>query len=766
MRWKRFRNIILLVFAGFFIAAIQWIAVRGSSAAVINVPDDYLTIQEAMYAAISGDTIRVAAGTYNEDIIMASGVVLQGDGADSTVIIGSGNKHVVEGANDSKIDGFTIHNPGTANAVVHGNKANNFIVSNNIITSDAYYASIYLKGCSAIFEFNNISNSGGGSGFICTRDSSYDKDSSIIRNNNISNCLHGIRLDYANTEIDNNTISDNEEVGIWIKYSSSSSIHDNIISRNNYFGIWCNSSPIITNNTIFDNYPCGIIVNGSCSPQIEKNIIYSHIYSGIHSQYDASPLVKHNLIFCHGHGGIIIDTSSPTIINNTISYNIDLGDPDNQGVQGGNGIYSFNGSSPTIKNNIITNNISHGIFNIGGGTPTVSYNDLWENFLGNYFNVSPGTDDISQDPLFENVFDLLDVTTENGTANTIEVSDSTIYSIGDNIEYNNDGVIREITGISGTTITFIPALASNSIRNKFVYIWGVKTDPTESFHLLSGSPCIDAGDPDILDCDGSRSDMGAFARVAPPSADFNATPTEGYRPLAVTFTDLSTGCVDNWSWDFGDGETSAEQNPEHTFNSTGYFTVSLTITGAGGSDVETKLDYIHVNESTPPTADFKGTPATGNKPLATQFTDLSNGTIDSWSWNFGDGKISAEQNPKHIYYATGSFTVSLTVTGPLGADREKKVGYIKVSSPGEDKGCFIATAAFGTSMVEEIQTLREFRDNYLSINKIGKALISLYYKHSPIIADFIRDKEPLKSIVRAGIKSFIMFIRLFNLLDS
>ena len=81
-----------------------------------------------------------------------------------------------------------------------------------------------------------------------------------------------------------------------------------------------------------------------------------------------------------------------------------------------------------------------------------------------------------------------------------------------------------------------------------------------------------------------------------PIAQFTADKTEGSCPLTVQFIDQSTGEITSWFWDFGDGETSTEQNPSHTYNSTGYFTVSLTVTGSGGSDTETKENYIHVTE--------------------------------------------------------------------------------------------------------------------------------------------------------------------------
>jgi PKD repeat protein len=68
----------------------------------------------------------------------------------------------------------------------------------------------------------------------------------------------------------------------------------------------------------------------------------------------------------------------------------------------------------------------------------------------------------------------------------------------------------------------------------------------------------------------------------------------------VKFADTSTGDISSWLWDFGDGTTSTERNPIHTytFKDTGDFTVSLTVTGLEGTDTETKKNYIRL--TTPP----------------------------------------------------------------------------------------------------------------------------------------------------------------------
>ncbi len=74
-------------------------------------------------------------------------------------------------------------------------------------------------------------------------------------------------------------------------------------------------------------------------------------------------------------------------------------------------------------------------------------------------------------------------------------------------------------------------------------------------------------------------------------------------------------------------------------------------------------------------------------------------------------------------------------------------------------GCFIATAAYGTAMAEEVKYLCRFRDECLLPNPIGKDLVDFYYKHSPEIADIIRQDEDLKQAVRSGLKPVIQILK-------
>jgi serine protease len=191
-----------------------------------------------------------------------------------------------------------------------------------------------------------------------------------------------------------------------------------------------------------------------------------------------------------------------------------------------------------------------------------------------------------------------------------------------------------------------------------------------------------------------------------PNADFTREPANVNAPLTVQFTDTSTcpatlinhengtiyftsiesaslGGIKTWTWDFGDGTTSNERNPAHTYQETGSYTVSLSVAGQGGSDTETKKGYIQLTKPSVPVANFTAKPRSGNGPLVVQFTDASTGHISSRLWDFGDGTTSTQQNPVHTYTFknTGDFTVSLTVTGLGGTDTETKTKYIHLNTP-------------------------------------------------------------------------------------
>lgn len=78
----------------------------------------------------------------------------------------------------------------------------------------------------------------------------------------------------------------------------------------------------------------------------------------------------------------------------------------------------------------------------------------------------------------------------------------------------------------------------------------------------------------------------------PPRAQFTADNTSGQVPLTVSFADSSSGEIDSWLWEFGDGATSTEQNPSHTYTTVGNFSVGLTVSGPGGTDIQAVGNFV------------------------------------------------------------------------------------------------------------------------------------------------------------------------------
>ena len=134
----------------------------------------------------------------------------------------------------------------------------------------------------------------------------------------------------------------------------------------------------------------------------------------------------------------------------------------------------------------------------------------------------------------------------------------------------------------------------------------------------------------------------------------------------VDFTDTSVNTPTSWTWDFGDGGISTQENPSHTYAAEATYTVTLTATNSAGSSSSSQsVDVVDTPPPPPPTADFSW--ALGVDWKTVDFTDASTGSPTSWTWDFGDGGSSNLQSPSHAYAAEGSYTVTLTATNAGGS---------------------------------------------------------------------------------------------------
>jgi PKD repeat protein len=190
----------------------------------------------------------------------------------------------------------------------------------------------------------------------------------------------------------------------------------------------------------------------------------------------------------------------------------------------------------------------------------------------------------------------------------------------------------------------------------------------------------------VTDDDGAT---GASSHEVNPSAPAPAPPSNkapkaefevSCDDLRCTFTDRSTdedGSIETREWDFGDGATSSQRNPSHSYQSPGQYDVLLVVTdddGAAHSRTRTA-------EPESPAAPPPPPPPPSNQPpqaefeaecreLRCTFVDRSedgDGSIASWEWDFADGATSRERNPSHSYAASGTYQVLLKVTDDDGA---------------------------------------------------------------------------------------------------
>ena len=158
--------------------------------------------------------------------------------------------------------------------------------------------------------------------------------------------------------------------------------------------------------------------------------------------------------------------------------------------------------------------------------------------------------------------------------------------------------------------------------------------------------------------------------IQPPmsdlKADFSYSDPAGLLPLKIIFTDISTGPVKYWLWEFGDGTSSAAKSPVHIYQKPGTFNITLTVKNDIFSDTLTKNGIVQT--FTPAKANFISKNTEGPEPLSVSFIDQSEGIINDREWSFGDGQTSNEINPNHEYSDPGVYDVSLTVNGQYNHD--------------------------------------------------------------------------------------------------
>lgn len=208
---------------------------------------------------------------------------------------------------------------------------------------------------------------------------------------------------------------------------------------------------------------------------------------------------------------------------------------------------------------------------------------------------------------------------------------------------------------------------------------------------------------------GALSDVASFPNLVTfhnlaPVSDFTVSPRAPEVDETVTFTDETTDpegdAIESWSWDFGDGATSTDQDPTHAYTEVGAYEVTLTTTDEhDGSDTRSLTLFVcdEADQSEQvcrppnvgPQASFETDTNHVEQGETVTFTDAStdpDGSIAAWHWDFGDGGEATTQNPTHVFEEVGTFQVTLTVTDDEGLQATRTAPVRVVLAEPDDDG--------------------------------------------------------------------------------
>jgi PKD repeat protein len=198
-----------------------------------------------------------------------------------------------------------------------------------------------------------------------------------------------------------------------------------------------------------------------------------------------------------------------------------------------------------------------------------------------------------------------------------------------------------------------------------------------------------------------------------PIPQFIAAPTpQTFDPAGnvVNFTNQTNPGTWNYFWRFGDGGTSTQDNPSHTYTNVGTFNVTLIVDNVNCKDSVThQVNILPI----PPVANFDSIPS-GCEPLyiSPNNTSLNTETPGTtYRWDFGDGNYSTVKNPTYTYYNPGTYRIELTVTGPGGTSIKSQIVNVYVSP----RAYFEVTPSLVFVNDERVRcfNLSQFADSYL-----------------------------------------------------
>lgn len=326
----------------------------------------------------------------------------------------------------------------------------------------------------------------------------------------------------------------------------------------------------------------------------------------------------------------------------------------------------------------------------------------------------------------------LSVTDVNGCSNVVTLQDHiTVQDIGI-VDF-----IASTTEYCDTpfTVTFTDLTPPNP---NLTYSWdfgdgnvSTQQNPTHTYTTFGNfQVSVTVTDP-ISGCSKTKN-KNNYIKIG-SSLAFTYSPASGCEPSDVNFVNTTPGTSSNWSWDFGDGNSSTQENPTHTYTTDGCYFVTLTATKNGCTSTITSPSCIQINDAPQPSYTLNGSNLACSIPHAVSFTGTSNLPGSTFAWDFGDGNTSTQQNPAHTYITFGVFPVSLTAISAQGCSTTVVLDTVKIQS---------VVADFSVDTIEGCSPLDvTFSDESFSLfpitsynwNIVGGAFSGTYTTSNPTV---------------------------------
>lgn len=375
----------------------------------------------------------------------------------------------------------------------------------------------------------------------------------------------------------------------------------------------------------------------------------------------------------------------------------------------------------------------------------------------------------------------------------------TAYLAGDNVDTAYNGTVRFSSSDAGATLpadyTFIPA--SDNGSHAFTGSFSLRTSGSQTVTVTDNASLTDTVTWSVSPSATHHYAVASTSYTHAAGAPFtvavtaldgfgNVVSTDSETPVTLASTSATMAFDGNGNGLFGEGGDNAVILASGTFSVTARDTASgttaaITATDPGGRTgassaytiTAAAIDHYTVTSDRYPqqttvsfivavtACDLNGNLVPADNVTITMtcsvaamaFDGNADGTYgqpgdDTGTLTAGLLEISAKPN-------TTSDGLTITATDAQGRTGTSQTYTVK------DFRCFIATAAWGTPMADEIQVLRDFRDQYLLPTPAGRAFVAVYYRCSPPVARFIDSHEWLRTAVRAGLTPIVWLTDIF-----